>query len=163
MDIGSVNEGPYTVTVGGFGKWKYVAAQDIFIGVNDNSNGDVWVYKPDDWQPVNSLPALNVATLDATTLDATALDMTAETQSLQATDDNPLLADLIDWSDEDGDLLTFGFTDLNSDAGSGSLVLNGVIQTAGQEIVVSEEQLLNGELLWRSEEHTSEERRVGKE
>src|SRR3546814_1120728 len=79
--------------------------------------------------------------------------MTAETQSLQATDDNPLLADLIDWSDEDGDLLTFGFTDLNSDAGSGSLVLNGVIQTAGQEIVVSEEQLLNGE---RSEEHTSE-------
>src|SRR3546814_6456587 len=91
-----------------------------------SSNGDVWVYKPDDWQPVNSLPALNVATLDATTLDATALDMTAETQSLQATDDNPLLADLIDWSDEDGDLLTFGFTDLNSDAGSGSLVLHGV-------------------------------------
>src|SRR3546814_15934234 len=74
--------------------------------------------------------------------------MTAETQSLQATDDNPLLADLIYWSDEDGDLLTFGFTDLNSDAGSGSLVLNGVIQTAGQEIVVREEQLLNGELLW---------------
>src|SRR3546814_18923582 len=103
---------------------------------------------PDDWQPVNSLPALNVATLDATTLDATALDMTAETQSLQATDDNPLLADLIDWSDEDGDLLTFGFTDLTSAAGRGALVLTGVIQTAGQEIVVSAEQLLNGELLW---------------
>src|SRR3546814_5897886 len=84
----AVNEAPDTLTVGVFGKWKYVAAQDIFIGVNDNSNGDVWVYKHDDWQPVNSLHALNVATLDATTLDATALDMTAEKQSLKATDDN---------------------------------------------------------------------------
>src|SRR3546814_14298198 len=116
LDTGAVNEAPDTLTVGVFGKWKYVAAQDIFIGVNDNSNGDVWVYKPDDWQPVNRLPALNVATLDAATLYATALDMTAETQSLQATDVNHLLDDLLRWSDTAGVIITSRFTHPNPDS-----------------------------------------------
>src|SRR3546814_11550366 len=78
LDTGAVNEAPDTLTVGVFGKWKYVAAQDIFIGVNDNSNGDVWVYKHADSQTVNSLPALNVATLDATPPHATALALTPD-------------------------------------------------------------------------------------
>ena len=38
-------------TTGVFGKWKYIAEQDIFLGVMDQTQGTIWAYKPDDWQP----------------------------------------------------------------------------------------------------------------
>src|SRR3546814_20429724 len=69
-------------------------------------------------------------------------------QTSDAPSGTPLLADLIDWSDDDGDSLSFGFTDLNPATGSGYLLMDGAVQAAGQEVVVSEEQFLNGDLLW---------------
>lgn len=72
-------------TVGVFGKWKYVAEQDIFIGVNDSSNGDVWIYKPDDWSPGGDVSTVAVA-------DATQLQ--------QAPAASAGLADLVDWPED---------------------------------------------------------------
>lgn len=130
---GFANEAPDTNTVGVFGKWKYVAEQDIFIGVNDSRDGDVWVYKPHDWQPSNALPEVTVA--DAADAPRHAGDQVH-------------LTDLIDWSDANGDTLSFSLVDLTGGAGSGHFQLNGVIQSAGQEIVVTSKQLELGDLLW---------------
>lgn len=33
------------------GKWKYVAALDAFLGAFDDYEGQIWAYKPTDWQP----------------------------------------------------------------------------------------------------------------
>ncbi len=33
------------------GKWKYVAALDVFLGIIDKTTGEVWAYKPVNWQP----------------------------------------------------------------------------------------------------------------
>jgi VCBS repeat-containing protein len=129
---GAVSEAPDTSTVGVFGKWKYAAEQDMFIGVNDGRNGDVWVYKPHDWNPSNSLPELTLKT-----------SILARHSSSQTR-----LTDLIDWSDADGDALSFRFTDLNPNATSGYFLLGGKVQNAEQEIAVSAKQLVLGDLLW---------------
>ncbi|WP_429885863.1 Ig-like domain-containing protein, partial [Geoalkalibacter halelectricus] len=34
------------------GKWKYIRSLDVFLGVFDSQNGDIWAYKPKNWQPV---------------------------------------------------------------------------------------------------------------
>ena len=44
--------GKVTPSRGILGKWKYARAYDVFLGVEDPVNGDVWVYKPANWQPV---------------------------------------------------------------------------------------------------------------
>ena len=36
---------------GVLGKWDYLPGYDAFIGISDPVAGDVWVYKPTDWQP----------------------------------------------------------------------------------------------------------------
>jgi cysteine-rich repeat protein len=36
---------------GVLGKWKYIPGYDVFLGVIDSRSGDVWVYKPANWQP----------------------------------------------------------------------------------------------------------------
>lgn len=33
------------------GKWKYAAALDAFLGAFDEYEGQIWAYKPADWQP----------------------------------------------------------------------------------------------------------------
>ncbi|HMO46574.1 MAG TPA: Ig-like domain-containing protein [Rubrivivax sp.] len=33
------------------GKWKYVAALDVFLGIIDKNKGEVWAYKPANWRP----------------------------------------------------------------------------------------------------------------
>jgi sulfur relay (sulfurtransferase) complex TusBCD TusD component (DsrE family) len=33
------------------GKWKYIPALDVFLGVIDREKGEVWAYKPQNWQP----------------------------------------------------------------------------------------------------------------
>lgn len=38
-------------SVGILGKWKYVEAYDVMMGLGDSSEGAVWVYKPVNWQP----------------------------------------------------------------------------------------------------------------
>ena len=51
---GSITGGSGTVTPsrGILGKWKYTRQYDVFLGVEDPINGDVWVYKPANWQAV---------------------------------------------------------------------------------------------------------------
>jgi hypothetical protein len=50
---GSLVNGTKTTTLRGIlGKWKYARAYDVFMGVEDPVNGDVWVYKPTHWQPL---------------------------------------------------------------------------------------------------------------
>ena len=120
-------------TSGVFGKWKYIAAQDVFIGVNDDENGDIWVYKPDNWQPPNDFPELTIADIAS--------------MGLQPNDVVPV-ADFVNWSDADGDLVSFRFTDLNADASSGHFLLDGDIQLAGQEILIDSDQLVFGNLSW---------------
>jgi Ca2+-binding RTX toxin-like protein len=43
--------GRVTASRGILGKWKYSRDYDVFFGVEDPVNGDVWVYKPRNWQP----------------------------------------------------------------------------------------------------------------
>lgn len=31
------------------GKWKYAPEMDVYVGLQHNTNGDVWVFRPDDW------------------------------------------------------------------------------------------------------------------
>lgn len=38
------------------GKWKYIRALDVFIGVADPLTGDIWAYKPENWSRSNNLP-----------------------------------------------------------------------------------------------------------
>ena len=33
------------------GKWKYIAALDVFLGMIDQYEGQIWAYKPESWQP----------------------------------------------------------------------------------------------------------------
>ena len=42
---------PDSVLTGILGKWKYIPSYDIFIGVNTYLSGEVWAYKPKNWQP----------------------------------------------------------------------------------------------------------------
>jgi Ca2+-binding RTX toxin-like protein len=53
-DSGSFTSGSGIVTTsrGILGKWKYARQYDVFLGVEDPVNGDVWVYKPANWQPL---------------------------------------------------------------------------------------------------------------
>jgi len=37
---------------GVLGKWKYARALDVFLGVIDAKKGEVWAYKPANWQPM---------------------------------------------------------------------------------------------------------------
>jgi len=53
-------DAPTTINVpntGILGKWKYIRSLDVFLGVFDSQNGDVWAYKPLGWDP---LPADDV-------------------------------------------------------------------------------------------------------
>lgn len=43
---GGPTQGPGT---GILGKWKYIPNLDVFIGLQDSVNGDIWVYKPQGW------------------------------------------------------------------------------------------------------------------
>jgi hypothetical protein len=48
-----------TLEAGGgvLGKWKYIAELDAFIGLQDNSAGNVWIYKPVGWTRPGTTPA----------------------------------------------------------------------------------------------------------
>jgi Ca2+-binding RTX toxin-like protein len=135
----SVGPDELGTTVGVFGKWKYAAEQDIFLGVNDPITGDVWAYKPENWQPTNSLPEISLA--EASTFTATATDPAHDYQ---------LLTDLIQWDDADGDLLSFEIIDLTDDANSGFFQLAGTAVAAETAIVVGPDQIISGDLVWIS-------------
>ncbi len=120
-------------TTGVFGKWKYIAEQDIFLGVMDQTRGTVWAYKPDDWQPHNTLPTLTVEDLSDTTL-APGATMSAN--------------EFVDWTDANGDHVRFRFIDQTLGASSGHFRLGGVDQAEGAAVNVTDQQLLAGALVW---------------
>jgi hypothetical protein len=120
-------------TTGVFGKWKYIAEQDIFLGVMDQTRGTVWAYKPDDWQPHNTLPTLTVEDNSGETLDP------GTTISAN---------DFVDWTDANGDKVRFQFTDQTIGAASGHFRLAGIDQADGATIDVTDQQLLAGALVW---------------
>ena len=33
------------------GKWDYIERYDVFMGLTDSVDGDIWVYKPEQWTP----------------------------------------------------------------------------------------------------------------
>jgi Bacterial Ig domain len=39
------------MTTGILGKWKYIPSHDVMMGLGGGTEGQVWVYKPVDWQP----------------------------------------------------------------------------------------------------------------
>ncbi|MGB0630176.1 MAG: hypothetical protein ACPGRZ_05730, partial [Alphaproteobacteria bacterium] len=53
----TVTETPTTPSLftGVLGKWDYVDDYDVFVGVVDDITGDVWAYKPENWDPANGL------------------------------------------------------------------------------------------------------------
>jgi hypothetical protein len=131
-----------TTTTGVLGKWKYIAEQDVFLGVIDYQLGTVWAYKPDDWQPHNSLPSLAIADL-AGIEPAPGAALGAET--------------FVTWSDADGDYVQFTFTDQTASASSGYFRLNGVDQAANVAIGVTGAQLQAGALQWIAGEAGSQD------
>jgi hypothetical protein len=56
-------EAPYLYrSTGILGKWKYAPALDVFLGAFDKDEGQIWAYKPVNWQPAvdDPLPFLEV-------------------------------------------------------------------------------------------------------
>jgi hypothetical protein len=55
------------VGTGVLGKWKYVPGFDVFVALHDSTAGNVWVYKPQGWEPpvlgdaVNWMPTVGLA------------------------------------------------------------------------------------------------------
>lgn len=39
------------ISTGILGKWKYLPKYDVFLGVNRSVAGDIWAYKPNNWNP----------------------------------------------------------------------------------------------------------------
>ncbi|MDC8444481.1 MAG: Ig-like domain-containing protein [Nitrosomonas sp.] len=45
------------------GKWKYARALDAYIGLFDSWSGDIWVYKPANWQPEIENEGVSIANI----------------------------------------------------------------------------------------------------
>ena len=45
------NDGRERGFTGIMGKWLYISEYDAFVGIVQNIDGEVWAYKPDNWQP----------------------------------------------------------------------------------------------------------------
>ncbi|MGG7056264.1 Ig-like domain-containing protein, partial [Nitrosomonas sp. ANs5] len=50
-ELGPGESPPLNVGIGILGKWKYVPGFDVFIGLENVVNGNIWVYKPIGWVP----------------------------------------------------------------------------------------------------------------
>jgi hypothetical protein len=59
---------PGLIDTGVMGKWKYVPFYDVFVGLQNGNNGDVWIYKPVGWvqpnPPGNALPTVSITSPD---------------------------------------------------------------------------------------------------
>jgi hypothetical protein len=55
---------PGIIDTGILGKWHYAAYYDVFVGLEDSNNGQIWIYKPVGWiqpnPPGNQLPTVSV-------------------------------------------------------------------------------------------------------
>ncbi len=80
--VSSATSPNYTVTNGILGKWKYMPGYDACIGImdNDTNKGDVWLYKPFDWEDpgqesiIPTTPAeISLSGLDATIRSSVAI------------------------------------------------------------------------------------------
>ena len=74
---------PGDVQTGVLGKWRYAAYYDVFVGLQDINDGDIWIYKPVGWAqpnpPGNALPTVTVTSPAAGTnvAPATSINLTA--------------------------------------------------------------------------------------
>ena len=61
------------------GKWKYAASLDVFLGAFDMNKGQIWAYKPTNWQPsvVSSLPFIVSPRASSTFLAGSDISVTA--------------------------------------------------------------------------------------
>ncbi len=70
------------ILTGILGKWKYIRALDCYIGVYDYYTGDIWAYKPLNWQPQpadNHPPFITSPANGDYALAGTDLTLTADT------------------------------------------------------------------------------------
>ena len=55
---------PGDVKTGILGKWRYATYYDVFVGLQDINDGDIWIYKPVGWAqpnpPGNALPTVSI-------------------------------------------------------------------------------------------------------
>lgn len=58
LDLSSTTmPGPTDTSGGVLGKWHYAADLDAFVGLQDPTGGDVWIYKPEGWvDPAAAIP-----------------------------------------------------------------------------------------------------------
>jgi len=74
---------PGIVGTGIMGKWHYAPYYDVFVGLEDPVEGQIWIYKPVGWiqpnPPGNTLPTVTIASpaAGATFAPGTALSVTA--------------------------------------------------------------------------------------
>src|SRR6266542_3716605 len=57
-------DAPGDTETGVEGKWRYAPYYDVFVGLQDINDGDIWIYKPAGWvqpnQPGNALPSIQI-------------------------------------------------------------------------------------------------------
>lgn len=85
----SYDTGELAHFTGVLGKWKYIPAYDVFLGLEDPVEGTVWAYKPEGWSPSlieenNELPS--VVSLSADPVEF--YDDAASELSVEAFDDD---------------------------------------------------------------------------
>ncbi len=58
---------------GVLGKWEYIPGLDVFLGLSDENDGNIWAYKPSDWTPSFSPTTASVPSASASDLMAPGL------------------------------------------------------------------------------------------
>lgn len=69
------------ILTGVLGKWKYIRALDCYLGVYDYYTGDIWAYKPRNWQPQpadNHPPVITAPVNGAYVMAGTDVTITAD-------------------------------------------------------------------------------------
>lgn len=92
---------PNDVGVGILGKWEYIPGFDVFIGLVGSVDGNIWVYKPDDWVdpggsgggPIDNLAPL--VELETPVDGAVILLATGTTLRAQASDTDGSIAQVV--------------------------------------------------------------------
>jgi len=54
VQSGGIGVPPGQVGVGILGKWKYIPGYDVFLGLQDDTEGQIWIYKPVGWGAPNT-------------------------------------------------------------------------------------------------------------
>ncbi len=84
---------PGDIQTGVLGKWRYAPYYDVFVGLQDINDGDVWIYKPSGWvQPVPSGDALPVVSITSPVAHSQLAGQATVTLAADATDSDGTIA-----------------------------------------------------------------------